>query len=49
LIAGVYRKQIDTLAGKGVLFVVADEAKILAPPTIIAEVADGFPSWRGVK
>jgi hypothetical protein len=32
-------KQIDTLAGRGALFVVADDVKILAPPAVIAKLA----------
>ena len=36
LIAKVYMKQLVLLAGTGVLFAVADEVKILAPPAVIA-------------
>ena len=44
LIARVYRKEIALLAGRGALFAVADDVKILAPPAVIAELAEGFPA-----
>jgi hypothetical protein len=30
--------------GRGVLFVVAEEVKILGPPEVIKEMAEGFPT-----
>jgi len=44
LIARVYRKQIVLLAGRGVLFAMADDVKIMAPPAVITELAEGFPA-----
>jgi len=51
LIAGVYKKQIVSLAGRGFFFAVADAVKILAPPAVIAELAEGFPAlaWNEVR
>ena len=48
LIAKVYKKQIALLAGRGALFAVADDVKILGPPIVIAELAEGFPAlaWK---
>jgi hypothetical protein len=44
MIARVYKKQFDVLAGRGVLFTVADDVKILAPHAVIVELAEGFPT-----
>jgi hypothetical protein len=43
LIARVYKKQIATLAGIGVLFAIADDVKLIGPPDVIAELVEGFP------
>jgi hypothetical protein len=32
------------LDGRGVLFVVADDVKLLGPPEVIAEMVEGFPA-----
>jgi len=42
--ARVYRKQMSMLDGKGVLFAVADDVKIMGPPEVIKEMAEGFPT-----
>jgi len=42
LAARIYRKQLATLDGRGVLFVVADDVKIGAPPNVIGEIVDSF-------
>ena len=42
LAARIYRKQLATLNGRGVLFAFVDDVKIAAPPTIIAEIVDSF-------
>ena len=34
-----YTKQLQILNGRGVLFVVADDVKILGPPAVIKELA----------
>jgi hypothetical protein len=44
LAARVYRKQLHILHGRGVLFAVADDVKILVPPAVIKELAEGFPT-----
>ncbi len=40
----LYRKQLQILNGRGVLFAVADDVKILGPPAVIKELAEGFPA-----
>jgi hypothetical protein len=40
----VYKKQLHILNGRGVLFAVADDVKILGPPAVIKEQAEGFPT-----
>jgi hypothetical protein len=40
----IYMKQLRVLDGRGVLFVVADDVKILGPPEVIKEMAEGFPT-----
>ncbi len=44
LAARIYRKQLRFRDGRGVLFVVADDVKILGPPEVIKEMAEGFPT-----
>jgi len=45
LATGVYRKQLQVLDGRGVLFeAVADDVKILGPSEVIKEMAEGFPT-----
>jgi hypothetical protein len=44
LAARVYKKQLKILDGRGVLFAVADDVKLLGPPKVIAEMAEGFPT-----
>ena len=39
-----YRKQRRTLDDMGVLFAVADDLKIMSPPEVIKEMAEGFPT-----
>jgi len=42
LAARIYRKQLATLDGRGVLFAIVDDVKIAAPPHVIAEIVDSF-------
>jgi hypothetical protein len=42
LAARIYRRQLATLNGKGVLFAIVDDVKIAAPPVVIAEIVDTF-------
>ena len=42
LVARVYIKHLALLDGRGVLFAVADDLRILAPPTVIREVVEVF-------
>jgi len=44
LAARICRKQLRVLDRRGVLFVVADDVKILGPPEGIKEMAEGFPT-----
>jgi hypothetical protein len=44
LAARVYRKHLRILDGRGALFAVADDVKLLGPPEVIAEMAEGFPA-----
>jgi hypothetical protein len=44
LTARVYRKRLKILDGGGVLFAVANDVKILGPPEMITEMAEGFPT-----
>jgi hypothetical protein len=48
LAARVYKKQLQALNGRGVLFAVANDVKILGPPTMIKELAERFPqlAWE---
>ena len=43
LVARVYMKQLATLEGRGVLFVVADDLRVLGPPEVIGEIVEAFP------
>jgi hypothetical protein len=43
LVARVYRKQLLALDGRGVLFALTEDIKILGPPEVIQEMAKGFP------
>jgi hypothetical protein len=42
LAARIYRRQLATLDGRGVLFAIVDDVKIAAPPSVIAEIVDTF-------
>ena len=42
LAARIYRKQLATLDGRGVLFAVADDVRTGAPPIIIGEIVESF-------
>ena len=44
LVARVYMKQMRIMDGRGVLFAVADDVKILGPPEVIKVMAKGFPT-----
>ncbi len=44
LAARVYKKQLRILNGKGVLFAVAYDVRILGPSEVIKEMAEGFPT-----
>jgi hypothetical protein len=48
LVVRVYRKQLATLDGRGVLFAVADDVRVLAPPKVIGEVVEASPkvAWE---
>ena len=48
LASRVYKKQLRIMDGRGVLFAVADDVKLLGPPEVIAEMAEGFPilAWE---
>ena len=48
IVARVYRKQLALLDGRGVLFAVLDDLRILAPPPVIREIVDVFPvtAWE---
>jgi hypothetical protein len=39
LAAKVYMKHLQALNGRSVLFAIADDVKIIAPPAVIAELA----------
>ncbi len=38
----IYRRQLATLDGKGVLFAIVNDIKIAGPPIVIAEIIDSF-------
>ena len=42
LAARIYRRQLATLNGRGVLFAIVDDVKIAAPSAVIAEIVDTF-------
>jgi len=44
LAAQVYRKKMELLNGRGVLFAIADHVKILVPPVVIKELVESFPT-----
>jgi len=44
LIARVYKKQIISLTGRGVIFAVADDVNMLGPPAVIAKLTKVFPA-----
>jgi hypothetical protein len=44
LAARIYRKQLHVLDGRGFLFAVADDVKIVGPPEVIKELVEGFPT-----
>jgi hypothetical protein len=44
LAAQVYKKQLVLLNKRGVLFAIVDDVKILAPPVVIKELAESFPT-----
>ena len=37
-------KQLRIMGGRGVLFAVADDVKLLGPPEVIAKMVEGFPT-----
>ena len=45
--ARVYRKRLQALAERGVLFAVADDVKIMETPEGIKQMAEGFLPWHG--
>jgi hypothetical protein len=45
----VYMRQLRMMYGKGVLFTVADDVKILDIPEVITEMAEGFPTLAWEK
>ena len=40
LAARIYKRQLATLDGRGVLFAIVDDVNIAAPPNVIAEIVD---------
>jgi hypothetical protein len=42
--ARVYKKQLQTLDGRGVLFAMTNDVKVLGPPEVIKEMAEGYPT-----
>ena len=48
LVARVYKKQLATLDGRGVLFAVSDDLRVLGPPEVICEIVEAFPkvAWE---
>ena len=43
LSARLYRKIVALLDGRGLLFAIADDVKIIGPPNVIVEVVTAFP------
>ena len=48
LVARVYKKQLALLDGKGSIFAVLNDLRILAPPAVIREMVEVFPvtAWK---
>ena len=48
LVARVYKTQLATLDGRGVLFEVADDLRVLDPLEVIGEIVESFPkvAWE---
>jgi hypothetical protein len=48
LVARAYRKELATLDGRGVLFAVADDLRVLGPLEVIGEFVEEFPkvAWE---
>ena len=42
MVAQVYRKQLATLDGRGALFAVADDLRVMGPPDVIGEIVEAF-------
>ena len=42
-VARVYRKQLTLMDGRGVLFAVSDDLRIMAPLAVIHEIVEVFP------
>jgi hypothetical protein len=51
LVAMVYKKQLVTLDGRGMLFAIACDVKILAPPALIGEIVETFAeaAWQEAR
>jgi hypothetical protein len=41
-VARVYRKRLATLDGRGVIFAVADDMRVVGPPEVIGEIVKAF-------
>ena len=48
LVARVFKKQLATLNGRGILFSVADDLRVMGPPDVIGEIVEEFPkvAWE---
>jgi len=48
LVARVYKKHLATLDGRGVLFAVTDDLRVLGPPEVIGKIVEEFPkvAWE---
>jgi hypothetical protein len=48
VVARVYKKQLTTLDGRGALFAIADDLRVLGPPDVIGESVEAFPkvAWE---
>ena len=51
LVARVYTKQLELLEGRGVLFAITNDVKILAPPAVIGEIVEVFAevAWQEAR
>ena len=51
MVARVHRKQLATLDGRGVLFAVADDLRVLGPPEFVGEIVEAFPkvAWEEAR